>query len=159
MIIEVNIDNAHLLKALEGLSNAIARPRPALLAIGEDLVKSTKKRFNDSLSPDGKAWTLNSPLTLKNKRGSKPLIDTGTLRDQIGYTEDANGLTIFSTMEYAATQQFGAKQGAFGRTKRNAPIPWGDIPARPFLGISIEDEQVIVETISDYLVDVLNRAR
>jgi phage virion morphogenesis protein len=157
MIIEVNIDNAHLLKALAGLSNAIARPRPALLAIGEDLVKSTKKRFTDSLSPDGKAWTLNSPLTLKRKRGNKPLIGEGTLRDQIAYAEAGDTLTIFSTMEYAATQQFGAKQGAFGRTRRNAPIPWGDIPARPFLGVSLDDELMIEETIGDYLLDVLNR--
>lgn len=156
-MIEVKFDNKNVLKALDALAKSSANPRPALLAIGEDLVKSTKKRFNEGRSPDGKAWALNSPLTLKRKRGSKPLIDTGTLRDQIGYAEDGDVLTIFSTMEYAATQQFGAKQGAFGRTKRNVPIPWGGIPARPFLGISIEDEQVIVETISDYLVDVLNR--
>lgn len=156
-MIEVKFDNKNVLKALDSLAKSSAHPRPALLAIGEDLLKSTKKRFTDSLSPDGKPWALNSPLTLKNKRGAKPLIDTGTLRDQIAYAEEANVLTIFSTMEYAATQQFGAKQGDFGRTRRNAPIPWGDIPARPFLGISIYDEQMIEETISDHLVDVLNR--
>jgi hypothetical protein len=34
--------------------------------------------------------------------------------------------------QFCGSQQFGAKQGQFGRGKRNHPIPWGDIPARPF---------------------------
>ncbi|NOT66397.1 MAG: phage virion morphogenesis protein [Methylotenera sp.] len=158
-MIEVKFDNKTVLQALGKLANASANPRPALLSIGEDLVKSTKNRFNESRGPDGKAWAPNSPLTLIRKRGTKPLIDNGILRDQISYAEEGNTLTIFSTLEYAATQQFGAKKGAFGRTKRNAPIPWGDIPSRPFLGISFGDEQMIEETISDYLIDVLNQVK
>lgn len=155
LMISVKLDNQRVIKALEHLSKATANPRPALLAIGEDLVKSTKKRFDESRGPDGKAWAPNSPATLKRKRGSKPLIGEGTLRDQISYSESSNVLTIGSSMVYAATQQFGAKQGEFGRTKRNAPIPWGRIPPRPFLGISDEDEHMIIETISDYLRSVV----
>lgn len=155
-MIEIKFDNAKVLNALDNLSKASANPRPALLSIGEDLVKSTKNRFNESRSPDGKTWAPNSSTTLKRKRGTKPLIGEGTLRDQISYAEGSNVLTIFSSMEYAATQQFGADKGAFGRTKRNAPIPWGNIPARPFLGISDDDEHVIIQTISDYLRSVID---
>jgi len=153
-MIEVKLDNAKVLKALDNLSKASVNPRPALLSIGEDLVKSTKKRFNESRAPDGTKWAPNTAATLKRKRGTKPLIGEGTLRDQIAYAESGNILTIFSPMEYAATQQFGAKQGEFGRTRRNTPIPWGKIVARPFLGISHEDEHMIIETISDYLASV-----
>lgn len=143
-MIDVKFDNANVLQALERLAKAAANPRPALLSIGEDLVKSTKNRFNESRGPDGKAWAPNSPATLKRKRGSKPLIGEGILRDQIGYAEGGNVLSVFSTMEYAAMQQFGGKKSKF-------PHLWGDIPARPFLGISDADEQMIVETVSDYL--------
>lgn len=154
-MIEVKLDNANVLKALEHLAKAAEKPRPALLSIGEDLVKSTKKRFSESRGPDGKPWKPNSEVTLKRKRGIKPLVGEGILRDQMAYTEGGNVLTIFSPMEYAATQQFGASQGAYGRTKRNGPIPWGDIPARPFLGISDDDEKMIIETVSDYLRSVV----
>jgi hypothetical protein len=53
---------------------------------------------------------------------------------------------------------FGAKQGAFGRTSRGGPIPWGDIPARPLLPI---DEQGNMdafdkEEIRDILINAVN---
>lgn len=54
-------------------------------------------------------------------------------------------------MEYAAAQQFGMKKGYAGANKRGSPIPWGDIPARPFLGISDHDRGMILDEISDYL--------
>ena len=39
--------------------------------------------------------------------------------------------------------QFGAKHRAYGKTKRGAPISWGDIPTRPFLGVSDADKKTI----------------
>ncbi|MGB0955835.1 MAG: phage virion morphogenesis protein [Panacagrimonas sp.] len=50
-------------------------------------------------------------------------------------------------------QQFGARKGAFGTTRRGAPIPWGDIPARPFLGISDEDRTEIELLLFEFLED------
>lgn len=150
-MIDIKVDNRAVNQALQDLALGAENPRPALLAIGEDLVKSTKQRFADSIAPDGTPWKENSPTTLKRKRGNKPLIGEGTLRDQISYAADAHGVAIFSSMIYAGTQQFGAQRGQYGRNKRNAPIPWGDIPARPFLGISPADEKTITHTISEYL--------
>ncbi|WP_198321874.1 MULTISPECIES: hypothetical protein [Methylococcus] len=37
------------------------------------------------------------------------------------------------------------------RNKRNSPIPWGDIPARPFIGLSDDDKNYIVETIEEHI--------
>ena len=56
-----------------------------------------------------------------------------------------------SPMVYAAAMQFGAAQGAFGRTRRNGPIPWGNIPARPFLGISADDETNILGALAGWI--------
>ena len=64
------------------------------------------------------------------------------MRDQV---------TLSTNVEYAVVQQFGAKQGAFGRDKRNHPLPWGDIPARPFLGFSDRDKADILAILSEYL--------
>lgn len=151
-MIEIKIDNTAVLQALERLSKLAENPRPALLAIGEELVKSTKQRFANSTAPDGKTWQANSPVTLKRKKGTKPLIgETGSLASQIHYAVTGDTLVVGSTMEYAAVQQFGAAQGRFGQNKRKAPIPWGNIPARPFLGISTEDEAMISDVIGDYL--------
>lgn len=155
-MIEIKVDNKNVLAALDRLSKASANPRPALLSIGEHLVESTKKRFDTSTAPDGTKWKPNAETTLKRKRGTKPLVGEGLLRDTINYAESGNLLTIFSPMEYAATQQFGADKGQFGRTKRNTPIPWGSIPARPFLGISDNDEHMIIKTVSDYLRSVVD---
>jgi len=51
---------------------------------------------------------------------------------------------IGSPMEYAAMQQFGG-------TKAEFPNLWGDIPARPFLGISSQDENEILTILRNYL--------
>ena len=135
------------------------------------LVVSTKQRFAESKGPDGVPWAKNSATTLMrylgqykssySKRdgrltkkgaeraaGKRPLIgETGSLSSQIHYVVEGQGvLAVGSTMIYGAVQQFGAKKREF-----QGKAPWGDIPARPFLGISGQDSQNILDTISDYL--------
>ena len=51
---------------------------------------------------------------------------------------------------------YGAKSGEFGfgvYATRNGsfPLPWGDIPARPFLGASEDDKANIVRLVQSYL--------
>ena len=82
----------------------------------------------------------------------KPLIgETRRLSTEISYQIAADGVEVGSSMQYAAVQHFGAKKGEFGRTRRGAPIPWGDIPPRPFLGISEVDRAAILDIIADHL--------
>jgi phage virion morphogenesis protein len=169
-MIEIKVDNKNVIAAIERLAKATANLRPALLAIGEDLVVSTKKRFETSTAPDGTRWTPNSQSTYLqhlgsaksnhrkdgriNSRGAakvmgkRPLIGIGTLSQQIYSNVDGNGLQVGSTMEYAAMQQFGGKKSMF-------PHLWGDIPARPFLGISDADEQNIISVVNNYLSRVI----
>ncbi|MDP2794728.1 MAG: transposase [Sulfurisoma sp.] len=56
-----------------------------------------------------------------------------------------SALAIGSNRLYAGVQQFGASRHQFGRA------PWGDIPARPFLGISAGDKADTLETVADFL--------
>lgn len=144
-MIEVKVDNGEVIAALRRLAASAENPRPVLLAIGEELTRSTKLRFQTSTAPDGKKWAPNKSSTLARKKGDKPLIGkTHLLSQQISHAADMQSLVVGSSMKYAAMQQFGGKKSQF-------PNLWGDIPARPFLGISDADEKMIVGEIGDYL--------
>lgn len=80
----------------------------------------------------------------------RPLIgETGSLASQIFKRFDSDGaLLIGSTMKYAAVQQFGARQHQF----KGGKTPWGDIPPRPFLGISERDKSTILDIIAQGLL-------
>lgn len=138
-------DDRAIREALQNLQRQVSNLRPVLLAVGEDLVDSTKRRFETSTGPNGQRWDDNSVVTIDKKGRNKPLVDQGNLMRQISYDVfGGNTLIIGSTMEYAAMQQFGGSKSEF-------PNLWGDIPARPFLGISEDDESEIIATISNYL--------
>jgi phage virion morphogenesis protein len=173
-MIKVEVVDQGVIQALTRLANATHHLPTVLDQIGDMLIYSTKQRFATSTGPDGQRWASNSQVTIlrylgKYKgsygkktgkltktgagrvMGKRPLIgETGDLSRQIAKSVDGNTLYIGSTMLYAAAQQFGAKNHQFqGRA------PWGDIPARPFLGLSDQDRTNILDTISDYLTDSL----
>lgn len=125
--------------------------RGPLSEIGEELIDSTRHRFSTATDPEGNKWPLNSifsTLLNEKKPGDKPLLgETGNLSKLINaQLVGNNALEVGSILEYAAIQQFGG-------TKQEFPHLWGDIPARPFLGISNEDERTILEIIEDHLLD------
>ncbi|PZQ20147.1 MAG: phage virion morphogenesis protein, partial [Sphingopyxis macrogoltabida] len=126
--------------------------------IGDYVIRVTKERFKKGIAPDGNAWTPKSPATLATylARGDgdrpKPLIGpSGRLSSEIAQYADAQGVEIGSSLEYSAVMQDGARKGAFGKNAHGNPIPWGDIPARPWLGLSDEDEANIILLADDYL--------
>lgn len=170
-MIKIDITDNGVQKALTRLANTGASLHPALNEIGEFLVDSTKQRFATSTAPDGTRWAPNTETTILmylgryrgsfSKRdgrltkkgagrvsGKRPLIgETGDLARQFDHKVDGKDtLYIGSTMPYAATQQFGAKRHQF-----KGKAPWGDIPARPFLGLSDSDRSTILDIIGDFL--------
>jgi len=147
-IVQVQWDDAEIIRALQNLQNlqnSVGNISTPLKEIGEDLVKSTKKRFETSTGPDGARWSSNTASTLSHKDGDKPLVgETHRLQREISWDVSGDELSVGSAVEYAAIQQFGG-------TKTDFPNLWGDIPARPYLGISSQDERTILETIRNYL--------
>lgn len=70
----------------------------------------------------------------------------------MSYHADPDELLFGTVKEYGAVHQFGEKKWATGKTtSRGVPIPWGDIPARPFIGLSDDDKDYIVETIEEHI--------
>lgn len=170
-MIKIEVTDSGVSAALNRLASIGDNLHPALLQIGEVLVDSTKQRFATSTAPDGTRWAANSQTTILmyldrykgsySKRdgrltkkgatrasGKRPLLgETGDLSRQISYSVEGNdALYVGSSMIYAATQQFGAKRHEF-----QGKAPWGDIPARPFLGLSNSDRSTILDIISNFL--------
>lgn len=162
--IEFNLDTFS--PALQRLASSLADMSPVMQDIGEYLITSTKERFPTGKAPDGSAWAPKSATTLaaygarkSNRVDARPLFGpTGLLSQQIFYESDATSVTWGSNRIYAAVMQFGAAKGAFGKTSRGASIPWGTIPARPFIGVSAEDETQLVDIVSKYLVQATRAA-
>lgn len=174
-MIEIQVDDAQVRDALRRLQAAAGDIRPALREVGEYLIDATRRRFVAGRAPDGKAWAPNSRATLERfltrrggawrkdgrgptrrgerlAAGKKPLIgESRSLSQQWSYAADARSVAVGTPMVYAATQQFGARKGQFGRSRHGAPIPWGDIPARPFLGLSPADQDAVLATIAEHL--------
>ena len=146
-MINVTVDDQAILAALRQLQNHTANLRPALKEIGETLKESTQQRFVNYTGPDGVMWEANSDATHERKasRSGIPLTDSGTLGDTINSKVLGNdSVMIYSPMQYAAMMQFGG-------TKAEFPHLWGDIPARPFLGVSDSDESEILSILRTYL--------
>lgn len=143
-MITVKVNDDEVQAAFQKILDAAVDLNPFYETVGEQQTHSTKQRFADGEAPDGTAWAKNTELTLSRKKGSNPLIaETKGLSNEIHYVLLNDGVMIGSSKEYAAIQQFGAKQYEFGQGKHKTP--WGDIPARPFLGVSDDDRDAITE--------------
>jgi len=174
-MIEINIDDAQLKDAINAAMSRMNDLTPAMRQIGEHVVETTERRFKTSTAPDGKRWEPNSPVTIARylggysgmfkKRGGltkkgaaraggkKPLVgETRTLSTTINYRAGRDDVVIGSDRIQSAVMQFGARKGEFGRTRRDGPIPWGNIPARPFLGLSNADRRTVIEVLGRYIV-------
>lgn len=145
--VQVQVDTQEVSQALERLVRFGRNPDPALKDIGEYMQRSVDNRFANQEDPDGNAWAPNTAATLLNKRNPRVLHESTILRGSIHYQVNNGELRQGTPMIYAATQQAGARRGSFGRTQRGGPIPWGDIPARRFLGFSSGDQGEILRLL------------
>lgn len=171
-MIQITVTDTGVGEAIARLLRGLQNPRPAMKAIGELVMESTKETFARSQDPYGKPWAPNAESTLtaylqrdgkgytrkgavsaRGKRllaAKKPLLGASkSLSTQIAYRVVGNGVEVFSTMKYAAMQQFGGRKAEF-------PHLWGDIPARPFFpdadrglppGLGKRIESVLAEAI------------
>ncbi|NWO05369.1 MAG: phage virion morphogenesis protein [Alteromonadaceae bacterium] len=152
-MIEVKIDSREIEAELQQLEDKSGDLKPVFEDIGEYLIVATRQRFLDKKAPDGTPWPSNSPLTQALKGSDDPLIgESKSLSRYFSYNASSGSLEFGSPMKYAAVQHFGAKQGAFGRSKRGTPLPWGRIPARPFLGLSTIDRDAVLDIVREYLL-------
>lgn len=109
--------------------------------IGEYMQRSTQDRFKSQTGPDGDRWEVLKPRTLERKKHNrdKILTERGYLRKHIYYQlTSPSRVEVFSDRVYAATHQFGR----------------GNIPARPFFGLSAEDKEEIGAIVRDWATEM-----
>ena len=177
-MIEISSEDQTVSAVLSRLLTGLQNPRPAMMAIGEDVTAISKQSFDRSASPDGDPWKPNSEVTLlhylgksggnyrqdgrlsgkgtQRAMGKKPLIgDSRDLSRQFGYLAEAYSVMIYSTMPYAAMQQFGG-------TKAEFPHLWGDIPARQFMPLDDSGElspagqKTVLDAVNEYLEGLIS---
>ena len=129
---------------------------PAMQDIGEYLLRMTRDRFVQEEDPEGVAWKplSGSAKARKKRNADKILTRDGYLRD-IVIRASRDSVRVGSPRIYSGTHQFGAEKGSFGSTGRGSPIPFGDIPARPFLGSSDDDREELTDILRDFLIERL----
>lgn len=154
-MLDVRLDTSQAGEALAKLAERLGDITTPLLDIAEYLHQATDERFVKKIAPDGSPWAPLSPVTLARKKGPRILRESGLLQDTLRHQVSDNELAFGTDRVYGAVHQFGQKRGASGTNKRGAPIPWGDIPARPYLGLSSEDESEILAIVGDYLSEPL----
>ncbi|MDO4776308.1 MAG: phage virion morphogenesis protein [Cardiobacteriaceae bacterium] len=142
----LNINDPRIIAYLEDLARAGFLDKAVWKTIGEALLRSTKKRYAKQQAPDGTRWAPLSPQYAawkkRHKKGRKILKLEGEMRNTLNYQAGDASVAIGSDREYSSIHQFGGRFKAFGQ--HNAVMP-----ARPFLGLSAEDEQAILDTIAD----------
>lgn len=153
----ITVDDAAVRAAFKRLTAFGRDASPMFAEIAEYLVESTQRRFDTSTAPDGMPWAA-----LKDGSGRKPLVKSGTLRDQIFPSHGPTWAEIASPTAYARFHQEGTEPYViFPRNKKALAWPGGKhpvrkvnhpgLPARPFMGLSEEDRQTIGKIAGSYL--------
>lgn len=161
-----HLDDVAARAGVSGWRQALGDLRPMLADIGAELESSTLNRFETNVAPDGKPWkqSLHSKVT-----GMPTLVGEGNLRDSVHYVLDGDSAVEIGAggvaRDYAAIHQVGgtitAKGGALGFTLATGQfinVKSVTLPARPYLGLSTEDEAAIPQIVLEHVFRTAARA-
>ena len=145
------------LARLEGLGGSA---QMLMTVLGSALVDTTRTRFTTNIGPDGQKWQPLNPAYDAFRRPGPMLVQSSALRGSLTFLSSAHDVQIGSPMIYARVQQFGAtirprnaralvfRMGAGGTLVMARAVT---IPARPYLGISFDDERMIFAETEEYI--------
>lgn len=139
-MIEIQIDNLFMVQnQIERLSRGMSDNRYLLMRrLAGTMHYAVAQNFKQGGRPE---W-----LALKYRSGI-PLNDTGALRQSIDELSDNDTALVGTNMVYAAIHQFGGWAG------RNRKVY---IPARPFLQLTNEDKQDLMDDVQDYFASLIS---
>lgn len=148
---------------LQSLKSTVS-PRVMLTLISNRLVEYMSMQFKTRGRGE---WAPLSAVTLSRRKrgGDQPLQDTGKYLQSFAGQPGADApLTDWETFVEigtadirAPTLEFGARQGQYGKTRRNGPIPWGNIPGRPVIPTKEFAEHMLLSELSGMVEQSIGR--
>jgi len=113
---------------------------PLMDRLGRSIHDQTVARFTSNIGPDGNAWPP-SERVLQAQGQAKTLVKSAALKQSLTWEPSARAVQIGTNVIYAAIHQAGGQAG------RGLSVT---LPARPYLGLSAEDERDNMDIVSDY---------
>lgn len=155
----ITLDDAAVQAAFDRMLRFGRDASPMFAELSEHLLESTQRRFAAGTGPDGRPW-----VPLKSGR-PRPLLDTGTLRDQIFASHGPQYAELAATTAYARFHQEGTRPyvilpknkkalaftGADGGKVMRKKVHHPGLPPRPFFGLSDQDRRDIEQIAGAYL--------
>ncbi len=161
------------LAGMAGRAEGLSGPMKVIAAL---VLASVQRNFEVGGRPA--KWAPLKPSTLKKRKsGGGPLVVKGFgggLLGSVNAQSDSTSASVGTNKIYAATHQFGARKGSFGQAlagdfRRTGflrgvergggndwsayrSIPWGDIPARPYLLVQETDSEEILEVLANHVL-------
>lgn len=126
-------------RVLNGLQSSGARLE-LLEAVGAEVESQTHRRLRDEKeSPDGEPWADWSENYAATRHGGHSLLmGEGSLDESIQFVASPDQVEVGTNLIYAAIQQFGGEE--VGQP----------IPARPYLGLSDENREDLLDVLTDW---------
>ena len=155
----IQINDQALVAKLHTVAERLSQPTKLGHAIANSFLTVVEDNFDSEGRP---AWAGLSPVTLARRKAGKMLFQSGQLRRSIVTAVSQNEVMIGTNDPKAPTHQFGAKQGQYGRSNKNKPLPWGNIPARPFLpmdkngNLQAEAEQALFDDVDHFYKSIFD---
>lgn len=164
------------LRRLLGIvTGRIRRPGPFLDIVGDLMRTSVVRNFEVGGRPV--RWDPLSKTTARRRGATGPVLRrqgmAGGLMGSVNHQVMGDRVIVGTNKIYGAIHQFGARRGQFGTVvaqvpahqrvtrkgvvpvrahQRSVAVPWGNIPARPFLLIQDEDVTEIREAWGEYIL-------
>lgn len=147
--VEIVLSDSHVLQVLGSLLDKLDDLSDPMNDIAAVLESATEGAFEAEADPvTGQAWQSLSDAYLKanpKRQGGKILqASAGGLAASVTADSGDFWAAIGSNKIYAAIHQFGGTD--------DMPAGPAGIPARPYLGVSREDEQSMLGILGEYLI-------
>ena len=174
----IKIDARELEVVLGRIIERCTNKRAALQTIGAIGRESVRTNFMESGRPVKWQPSKRSADQSIPGRSGSILRDTNRLMNSITSSVQQDSVIIGTNVEYAAVHQYGAKKFSFGTFavrvrshervsrkgnryeisshERRVQLPWGDIPARPFMLLQADDITEIEMVMAAHLIGESN---